>query len=309
MKALSFGEILWDVFETHKCPGGAPLNVAVHLRRLGFDSFILSATGKDARGKEILDIVKAEGVETQFIEQVAGFETGYTKIVLDEGVPDYAFNENCAWDSIVVSQESEKLIVSQDWDVFCFGSLAQRSSVSRKTLERILPHIKARIVFFDVNIRKNFYTPEVLEFSLQAANILKMNGDECPIMANTLFPNEFSHDFFDRDKALDFWSLLCQKIMKRFSIEGILISDGKNGTKAFFGDTSYSVLPGKVAVVDTVGAGDSLSAGFLAAYSSGKSVLEALETGTLLADYVVAHEGAFPPYDKSITEVLQKRLA
>ena len=304
MKALAFGEVLWDIFGTHKYPGGAPLNVAVHLSRLGFDSAIFSAVGMDPNGMELVDVIASEGVGTGYIAQVNEYDTGETRVQLQHGIPDYVFNEPCAWDDITMSTEKLEQLLAEKWDVFCFGTLAQRSVSSRRTLERVLSRIQTRIHFFDVNLRKEFYSRSILESSLEHTDILKMNNEECPIIADLFFPDICSENTPENILRL----LLCRKLTKMFDLEGVLVTCGKDGTEAYFREQRYVVRPADVPVIDTVGAGDSFSAGFLASYAIGQKIQTALETGSLLADYVVSHNGAFPEYELFLQADLQRRL-
>lgn len=158
MKTLSFGETLWDIFTDSRCLGSAPLNVAGHLSRLGFDAYIVSALGADELGMEALIRMADSGVKTDFVSTLSNAATGFTHIVLSHGIPDYEFNYPCAWDLIALSGENLNKIRETDWDVFCFGTLAQRSDVSRSTLKDILPEVKAKIVFW----------PKLPEFPLSA---------------------------------------------------------------------------------------------------------------------------------------------
>lgn len=289
MKTLSFGETLWDIFTDSRCLGGAPLNVAGHLSRLGFDAYIVSCLGTDELGREALTRIADSGIKTDFVSMLSGAATGFTHIVLSHGIPDYEFNYPCAWDLIGVSGENLNKIHETDWDVFCFGTLAQRSDASRSTLKAILPEVKAKIVFFDVNLRKSFYSREILEWSLGFSDIFKMNDEESPVIKQLL---GYSTSLPDED----FYAQLCDS----YSLRGILVTRGKAGVFAFFGGKKFTHTPAPVTVVDTVGAGDSFSAAFLAALLAGKSVSESLAVATDLADYVVSHSGALPEYDEVI---------
>lgn len=289
MKTLSFGEILWDIFPDSRCLGGAPLNVAGHLARLGFESFIISSVGNDELGKEALHQMTRNNVNTQYVYTHPEKPTGFTEIKLTKGIPEYEFNFPCAWDYIGLSEADLKAIDSTGWDLFCFGTLAQRSVVTLSTLKRLLPSLDVKIVFFDVNFRKSFYSKEILEWSFTHCDIIKMNDEESPVIQNIMGMDAMSEK--------DFYFSMIEK----FNLKGILVTRGKEGVSAFFEGKEFSQKPSDVTVVDTVGAGDSFSAAFLASLLAGKDVPESLLVATALADYVVSHSGALPEYDSAIT--------
>jgi fructokinase len=286
-KAAAFGEILWDILPEKKCLGGAPFNCGAHLKRLGFETTMISSLGDDKLGREALALVKKENVSSRFINTISGVSTGFTNVVLDNGKPSYEFNTPCAWDYITLNPQLKKNFLDSRWDVFCFGSLAQRSEASRETLYSLLGEINADIKYFDINLRKNFYSKQIIEQSLKYTDILKMNDAELPVISSL---------FGITGNVPD----IAENIIKKYKLRGIIITAGKDGTTAYFNNQEYKVLPGDVPIVDTVGAGDSFSAAFLASYISGHSVADALEAGSTLADFVVSHSGALPEYDSQI---------
>ncbi len=295
MKALSFGEILWDIFPDSRCLGGAPLNVAGHLARLGVEACIVSALGKDPLGSEALELMKANHIDTRYVESLPDIETGFTRIKLTAGIPEYEFNFPCAWDSIALAPRHKEAILAEKWDVFCFGTLSQRSETSRVTLREILQKIDPAIVFCDINLRKQFYSREILEWSLEHSDILKMNDEESPIVSSLLRESAV----FD-EKELYAW------LIEKFALKGILVTRGKKGVSAYFDGKEYAHTPSDVKVVDTVGAGDSFSAAFLVSLFTGKSIPRALELATDLADFVVSRSGALPEYDQAIRTKLKE---
>ncbi len=299
MKALAFGEILFDVFPDRKTLGGAPLNVAAHLRALGHDAEILSAVGADALGDEALAWLSRRGFPPGGVARLDDLPTGIATITLADGVADYEFNAPCAWDTIPLPAETERRIADAEWDAVIFGSLAQRGPASRESLAKLLDAARGRTVFFDVNIRKNFYSREILDFSLRRADILKLNDDEVGLVAETLGVDER----FDPDsaRAVDFLDRLCGE----YGLRGALLTRGERGALARFGGESHESVPGKARVSDTVGAGDSFSAAFLAATAKGFPVPEALGFAGTLAEFVVSRPGATPDYD----DALRARLA
>ncbi len=282
MTFLNFGEILFDVFKDYRKLGGAPLNVAAHLSLLGGKGAIISALGRDEMGCEALAMIKSFGLDTSNIK-LSSYETGRADITLNGKNADYTFNSPCAWDDITLSTTLPKAV-----DVIYFGTLAQRSETSKNTLKTILDTLSSKHVFFDVNLRKEFYSIDILRYGISKATILKMNNEEWPIIK----------------KALGI-----EKVEELFSsVEMVLITKGKEGTDLYTKGCIYHQDCSSVKVVDTVGAGDSLSAGFLYTLIETGDAKRALKVGSHLADYVVSHEGAIPEYDEKLKRTLKQYL-
>lgn len=293
MKALAFGEILFDVFPDRSLIGGAPLNVAAHLRALGHVAEIVSALGTDELGGRAREWLINRGFDPQLVQTLPELPTGIAAVTLERGIADYEFNEPCAWDRIDLTETPEgknllDRLADTHWDTVIFGSLAQRDQRSRASLAALLARVRPKTVFYDVNMRKNFYSRDILEASFKLADIVKVNDDELDVI-HTLFSGAPSNDeaFLDR---------LCSD----FDLKGILVTRGKDGVLARFGGSTETHVPGDVKVADTVGAGDSFSAGFLAAQAKGFSVSESLTFAGALADYVVSRSGAIPEYDAAL---------
>ena len=175
---VGMGEALWDVLPEGKKLGGAPANFAYHVSQLGLDSCVVSAVGDDKLGHELMDNLNGRGMQC-LIEQVP-YPTGTVQVELDEaGIPCYNIKENVAWDNIPFTPRLEALALRTQ--AVCFGSLAQRSIVSRETINRFLdlmPDGNGQLKIFDVNLRQSFYTKEVLCASMRKCNILKINDEE-----------------------------------------------------------------------------------------------------------------------------------
>ena len=175
---VGMGEALWDVLPEGKKIGGAPANFAYHVSQFGFDSRVVSAVGNDELGDEIMSVFKEKKLNTQ-IERV-DYPTGTVQVTLDaEGVPCYEIKEGVAWDNIPFTDELKRLALNTR--AVCFGSLAQRNEASRATINRFLdtmPEIDGQLKIFDINLRQDFYTKEVLRDSFQRCNVLKINDEE-----------------------------------------------------------------------------------------------------------------------------------
>ena len=289
---IGLGEALWDVFPEGKKIGGAPANFAYHVSQFGLESAVVSAVGRDALGDEILE--NFSGKQLQCAIERVDYPTGTVQVVLDEnGVPTYDIREGVAWDNIPLSPPIETL--ARRASAVCFGSLAQRSPVSRATIKRVLDlmdeggeHVYK---IFDVNLRQNYFTKERLEESMKRANVLKINDEEIAVVSRL-----FEISGIDlRDK--------CRCLIDRFGFEILILTCGVNGSYVFTpGEESFCETP-RVEVNDTVGAGDSFTGAFCAMLLHGKTVREAHLRAVEVSAYVCTQAGAMPTLPPKLTEV------
>lgn len=290
MKALAFGEILWDVNGNEKTIGGAPLNVLAHIRKLGGESSIVSAVGSDELGRASLACLEDFGIADQYV-RISPFSTGRADVVLENGIPSYEFNMPCAWDDIRLSDDQYADLFNDEFSVLIYGTLAQRCLTSALTLGKLLDDVSAAEFFFDVNLRGNFYNEKSIERGLEKATIIKMNDEELSVVASLLGTGKDS---------------LIRWLFDNTCVRKVLVSAGSRGSFCHEkGGQVYHAQASDVSVIDTVGAGDSLSAAFLYFLSQGMDTRSALEKASVLADYVVTKRGAVPEYD----EGLRKRLS
>lgn len=257
---VGMGEALWDVLPEGKKIGGAPANFAYHVSQFGLNSRVVSAVGEDKLGTEILDNFRAKQLNCM-IETVP-YPTGTVQVELDaEGVPCYDIKEGVAWDNIPFTSALADL--ARQTRAVCFGSLAQRSVVSRQTINSFLdamPQDDNVLKIFDVNLRQSFYTKEILCNSFSKCNILKINDEELVTVSRM-----FGYPGIDlQDKC---WILLA-----KYNLKMLILTCGVNGSYVFTpGNVSFVETP-KVEVADTVGAGDSFTATFVAAILKGLCV-------------------------------------
>ncbi len=289
MDCLCFGEILWDVFGEKRTLGGAPLNVAGHFSRLGGHAAVISCLGDDELGRLTIEAMDKLSVDRRFVHVDKDGVTGRALVTLKDGIPSYRFDDPCAWDKIVLSDEENAEITSRSWNVFVFGTLAQRSEASRNSLNYLLDHIRADVIFFDVNLRLDFYNKEIIKRGIEKADILKMNDEEVPIVCALLG--------LEGDNPVP-------SLIDMYCLKAVLVTRGKDGSDIYYKNGVYHQDSRKVPVVDTVGAGDSLSAGFLFFLTMGDSVPDALAKASMLADYVVQNAGAIPEYDSDLRKQL-----
>ena len=286
------GEALWDVLPEGKKLGGAPANFAYHVSQFGLESRVVSAVGQDKLGAEILENFRQK--QLYGLIETVPYPTGTVQVELDaEGVPCYDIKEGVAWDNIPYTQALEGL-ASQTRAV-CFGSLAQRSIVSRQTIHRFLvalPDDADTLRIFDINLRQGFYTKEILCDSFRRCNILKINDEELVTVSRM-----FGYPGIDlQDKC---WILLA-----KYNLKMLILTCGVNGSYVFTpGHVSFFETP-TVQVADTVGAGDSFTAAFTAAIICGRSVREAHQLAVDTSAYVCTQQGAMPLLPESLTSRL-----
>lgn len=285
MKALVFGEILWDVYPDRKYIGGASLNFAAHLAKHGEEVYLLSALGKDALGEEALQQVKDFGIFTDHIGINDEKPTGQCLVTLDENaLPSYDLKQDVAYDFIACDG------VKEDFDVLYFGTLALRNSFNLSALAQLLEEKRFSDVLVDVNIRAPFYSKEVLEFSLQHATVLKVSDEELPVVLRLL-------DLEEKSSPEEFCAFLKEKYQ---NLRSLLLTLGGEGARCydFQQEQWYETRAQKVQVASTVGAGDSFCAAFLHQLWQNQAPDFALAYAARVAGFVVSQYDAVPPYRK-----------
>ncbi|WP_292381988.1 carbohydrate kinase family protein [Methanosarcina sp. UBA289] len=298
IKALTFGEALFDIIKGSAHLGGAPLNLAAHLAKLGAKSAVITAVGKDKLGEILLSRAEAMGIDTSYILTDEKRPTGTVTVKLQaEGIPVFTINEGVAWDAITLSEKEFQDLSREEWDVFCFGTLAQRTEENRKTLKRLFSEIKAKNLFYDVNLRTGYYKKEWIQSSLEHTTILKMNEEEATTISCLLSDTEDSCKPFSTYKAF------CHFITEKYpEISVICITKGPKGAAVYHKGIYEEVETTPVEVADTVGAGDAFSAGFLYTCLSGYGVSKATSIACILGSYVASKPGSVPEYSKELIE-------
>lgn len=287
---VGMGEALWDVLPEGKKIGGAPANFAYHVSQFGLPSCVVSAIGHDSLGKEILDNFTSKGLN-QLIAEVP-YPTGTVQVEIDQaGIPQYDIKENVAWDNIPFTEALQSL--AERTKAVCFGSLAQRNIVSRTTINKFLdsmPKNDDTLVVFDVNLRQGFYNKEILCQSMERCNILKINDEELVTVSRM-----FGYPGIDlQDK--------CWILLGKYNLKMLILTCGINGSYVFTpGKVSYQPTP-TVEVADTVGAGDSFTAAFIASILKGKTVEEAHNIAVRTSAFVCTKKGAMPILTTDLTE-------
>ena len=277
---IGIGEALWDMLPEGKKLGGAPANFAYHASQFGLEGLAVSAIGQDKLGEEIVEALEEHHLPYH-LDRV-DYPTGTVQVTLDSrGVPQYEIKTGVAWDNIPYTKELADL--AKQCQAVCFGSLAQRSPVSRESIGLFLDAVPEDCLkVFDINLRQDFYSKEVLEASFRRCDILKINDEELVVMARL---------FNLPGLALE---EKCRYLIKEYQLKMLILTCGVNGSYVFYeGGMSFLDTP-KVQVADTVGAGDSFTGAFVGSLLTGKSVTEAHETAVKVSAFVCTQSGAMP---------------
>lgn len=285
---VGLGEILFDVFPTGAKLGGAPANFAYHAGQHGLHSVAVSAVGNDVLGDEALRQLAEK--KLKYVMPKVDYPTGTVQITLDsEGVPTYDIKKGVAWDNIPFTDEIKE--IAANTGAVCWGSLAQRSEVSRKTIYEFLAHTPEDCLkVFDINLRQNFYTKEVICDSLKRCNVLKINDEELIVIGRL-----FGYPGLDIENK-------CWLILGKYNLDMLVLTCGVNGSYVFTpGKVSFQETP-KVEVADTVGAGDSFTGTFCASILKGKSVEDAHKLAVEVSAYVCTQHGAMPEIPAEMTK-------
>lgn len=292
MKVLAFGEILWDIIEKEEHLGGAPFNFIAHTAQCGDDAYIISRLGNDFRAMKALNRCKSFGVNDRYIQRDEHLPTGMVEVTLREGQPDYVIVENVAWDNI----NFDPLLTSledEGFDVFYYGTLAQRAQQSAETLGRILNSFSFAQTFCDINLRKSGYNATIIRRSLSHATMLKLNHEEVPIVSSLISGKRLEVERF------------CKWLEKQFPrIQLVIVTAAEQGCLVYH-DSHLTTIPGvPVQVLDAVGAGDSFSAAFLHVFMrTGNAELSARVANSVGA-FVATQRGAIPTYTREIRRMI-----
>ncbi|MBR2065347.1 MAG: carbohydrate kinase [Bacteroidales bacterium] len=287
---VGIGEALWDCLPEGRKIGGAPANFAYHAGQFGFRSLAISAIGDDQLGREIKDNFDQRGL-TYRLETV-DFPTGTVQVTLDgNGIPCYEIMENVAWDNIPYSTDLED--IARNCKAVCFGSLAQRSAVSRNTINRFLdamPESDDAYKIFDMNLRQHFYSKETVVNSLNKCNVLKINDEELVVVSWM-----FGFENMSPEES-------CRKIITDYGLRILILTCGTEGSYVFTSEEMSFLETPAVEVADTVGAGDSFTGSFVASILKGRTISEAHKRAVDVSAYVCTQNGAMPVLPAELTE-------
>ena len=280
---VGIGEILFDLLPAGAQLGGAPANFAYHVNQLGGHGVAISAIGKDALGEEVKTILGSK--KLQAIIPEVDCPTGVVNVTLDEkGVPTYTIIEGVAWDNVPYTPEMKA--VAAEAVAVCFGTLAQRNPVTRKTILDFIADMPAdSLKVYDINLRQHFFSKEIIETSLKVADILKINDEEILVVAKLLGLDGSPEE-------------ACRAILRLYGLRLVILTKGGDGSEVITEDAVLSVACPKVQIADTVGAGDSFTAAFIRAYLRGDTLAECHRLANEVSAYVCSKNGAMPDYDR-----------
>lgn len=294
MKVLSFGAVLWDIINGQEFIGGAPFNLAAHMAQCGAQASMMTRVGSDRLG----DLARLEmtrlGVDTQQLQIDPEHPTGWAKVELSgDGVPTFEFPDNPAYNFIEADEAALKQLNLADFDVICFGTLEQKGDVTRESLHRVLKSVKAKHVFYDINVRLDFYPKTILKAALSCSTIVKLNDDEVEMVCPAIYGKKLSEKEF------------VERICGDYPVEVVCVTKGPNGCTVYFDGQCEDCPAPQVTVSDTVGSGDAFGTGFLYEFCRGKSPFEAAKTGNALGAFVASCQGAIPQYSENIRQLLK----
>lgn len=276
---ISIGEVVWDIFPDRRVLGGAPVNVAYHLRGLGVEVGVITRVGSDELGDRTIGSMTALGLPVAGV-QYGDLPTGTVKVTMDDSnEPLFEIVTPAAWDNIDLG-EAENFIADGSFKLV-FGTLAQRDERSRRTIRGLWQKAEQR--FYDVNLRPPHTTRAIVEESLAVADLVKVNGAELLEVGRW-------HDLSGKDRKS-----LARELMGRYNIAVLVVTEGSAGAWLLAGDDYFQAPAKPVVVADTVGAGDAFFAALLAGYEKGLGWQQCLEMATERGGYVASRHGATPP--------------
>ncbi len=285
MKILSIGEILWDVFEDSERLGGAPFNFAAHAARLGHEVRFLSAVGSDERGRRALADVERHGVSVDLVARVSSRPTGVARVKLDAaGQPAFVIERPAAYDEAELTAAGAAALSAWKPDWIYFGTLHQLDPRGRTLAGRAIAAAPGARRFYDVNLRPNSYTPELVGELMRCADVIKLNADEVPVLAAIAGAPEQPAESF------------CRHCAREYHYAAVAVTLGERGAAVLAGG-EYAEAPGyRVTVRDTVGAGDAFAAAFLDGLARGRRAAEAADFANRVGALVASRAGAIPDW-------------
>ncbi len=294
-KVVAFGEILWDLLPQGRTLGGAPFNFAYRVNSLGDVAYPVSRLGRDTLGREASRLVDSFGIDTSCLQWDDSLPTGTVQVFFDpQNSPDYFIVPSVAYDFIESTPELEQVVSTAD--CLCFGTLIQRSETSRRSLQRLLPKADSALKLLDVNLRKDCYTPETVRQSLEAADVVKLNDKEAPLVGEMmqLAPRPLPE--------------LARELVRHWSLDSVVVTLGEKGALAASSKGEVVYVPGfRIQVVDSVGSGDAFSAGFIHRLLRGSSLREACLLGNILGALAATRRGGTEPVSNEETRRLEEQ--
>ena len=288
---VGLGEILWDLLPSGKRLGGAPANFAYHVSSFGLDGMALSATGRDDLGREIAGTLDSAGLSHSL--QLNDRPTGTVRVTLGgAGIPEYDIVEDVAWDRLRFDDVFAG--IAAECSCVCFGTLAQRAPVSRECIRSFLNAVpEGSLKVYDINLRQNYYSEDIIRESMSKADMLKLNDDELKIVS----------DMFGYGGAM-LPADVCRRLLEDSGLKLVILTCGTRGSYVVTADKLLFHETPVVDVVDTVGAGDSFTATFCAALLKGHGLEAALDAAVRVSAFVCTRPGAMPELPEELKNLL-----
>jgi fructokinase len=285
MKAIVFGEIIWDVYPDQSVIGGAAFNFGAHMAHLGDEVYLLSAVGSDSLGEAAMGELARHGVRDELM-QTNSYPTGACTVTLNaEKIPSYHVHGNVAYDHIKLTDREIEKIVKTGADLIYFNTLCQRGEASRRALRTLMGAVNVRERFCDVNLRTDCFDADSLGYCLSHATTVKVSDEEA----------HFIYELGLLEKSdLPFERALAARYPNLRLVLYTLGGDGSRVYEAASGKTYESGKPKPVRVVSTVGAGDCYGASFLHAYLANGDIENAIALATERSGFVVSQTAAVP---------------
>jgi fructokinase len=289
---IGLGELLWDLLPDGPRLGGAPANFAASAGSLGASAAVISRVGNDANGNKARDLLAKLGLNIEHIQVDEMLPTGIVSVsFVDFGQPQYTIQQNVAWDSI--ESPPDALRLAQSADAICFGSLAQRSEKSCQSIHQILQSSSQQTLrIFDVNLRQHYFSREILEKSLQVANILKVSDEELPVFAETL-------------SLTGPTTSIIEQLAEAYQLNLIALTRGAHGS-LLWRNGQVSDHPGVATeVADTIGAGDSFTAAMTLGQLAGWDLDLINQCANRVAAFVCSQAGAMPTFPAELKQLFE----
>ncbi len=292
-RVVSFGEILWDKLPSRKAPGGAPLNFAYRLNSFQNSLSIISKVGDDSLGKELLEFLNKNGLDTEHIQISKNYKTGEVNVSIDKnGIADYDILNPVAWDDISLNLKNKEL--TKNSSVFVFGSLICRNIISRRTLKELLKIAPFKL--FDINLRSPYYNMNLIEELMLSSDFIKFNYEEI---------EEISTIYINKKATLE---NMIETISEKTKTKNICVTMGEKGACYYTNNSFYYQDGFKINVLDTVGAGDSFLATLVEGILNKTKPQEILKKACAVAGLVASKEGATPLVSATeINDLLDKK--
>jgi fructokinase len=285
MKIVSFGEVLWDILPSTEHLGGAPFNFAWHAHNLGHEVCFVSAVGNDQRGSRALEQMADLGLSTRFVRRVSNYPTGTVTVALDSlELPQYVIHRPAAYDFPALGPAEFDALVNPAPDWIYFGTLQQTSAPAHNLLLKLITAAAAARYFYDVNLRVDCFTPELVQALVRRAHVVKLNEQEIPFLREIIGLQGDSLEQF------------CRNCLRTFQLSAVCITLGPKGC-ALLMDNEYLEAPGfSVKVADTIGAGDAFSAAFIHGISAGWTAAQIAEFANRIGALVASRPGGTPKW-------------